>query len=427
MRTDRRYDPRERGLADPSMWSLDNTIQRYAWGSRTALATLQGRPGPTPEPEAELWMGAHLRAPSRLRADGRTLSQAIEDDPEGMLGAAVARRFGPRLPFLLKVLAAAEPLSLQAHPDAARAREGFDAEDAAGIPRDAPHRRYADPWAKPELVCALGPFVALCGFRALEDTRALLDALAVPGLRALCEPLWIRPEPEGLAASVHALLTMADPAPLVRELVAAAEHPGPGGERWPRELEWIRRIAARHGGDRGVAVALLLELVELRRGEALFLSAGNLHCYLEGTAVEIMGASDNVLRGGLTPKHVDVPELLRVLDFHAGPVPIRRARPISEHEAIYDSPAPDFALSCIELPAGARWSAPVAGPELLLCVEGRVRLLADAEGPAAALELSAGESAFVGAATPSRSVQAELAATMFRATVGGGSITDPTD
>jgi mannose-6-phosphate isomerase len=408
------------------MWSLDNTIQRYAWGSRTALAALQGRPGPTPEPEAELWMGAHPRAPSRLRADGRTLLQAIDEDPDGMLGAAVARRFGPRLPFLLKVLAAAEPLSLQAHPDAVRAREGFGEEEAAGIPRDAPHRRYADPWAKPELVCALGPFVALCGFRARPESRALVDALAVPRLRALAEPLWSRPDREGLAATVHALLTMAEPAPLVSELMVAAEHPGPAAARWSRELSWIRRMGAKHGGDPGVAVALLLELVELARGEALFLAAGNLHCYLEGTAIEIMGASDNVLRGGLTPKHVDVPELLRVLDFHAGSVPIVRARSISEHEASYDAPTPDFVLSCIELPAGARWSAPLAGPELLLCVEGRVCLVADTASPAAELRLCAGESAFVGAATLRRSVRAEVAATVFRATVGALAASDPT-
>lgn len=397
------------------MWSLDNTIQRYAWGSRTALATLQGRASPTPEPEAELWMGAHPRAPSRLRDDGRTLLQAIDADPQGMLGAAVVQRFGPRLPFLLKVLAAGEPLSLQAHPAAARAREGFAEEDAAGIPRDAPHRNYADPWAKPELVCALGPFVALCGFRALPESRALLESLGVPALRAAAEPLWSRPEREGLAATLHALLTMAEPAPLVRELLAAAERPGPAVERWPQELAWTLRLARRHPGDAGVAVALLLNLVELARGEALFLAAGNLHCYLEGTAVEIMGGSDNVLRGGLTQKHVDVPELLRVLDLCAGPVPIRRATPISAHEQRYDAPTPDFALSRVELGAGQRWSAPVAGPELLLCVEGRVHVEA---GPGPVLALGPGESAFVGANTPARTVAAEAAASLFRATVG---------
>jgi mannose-6-phosphate isomerase len=400
------------------MWSLDNTIQRYAWGSRTALADLQGRPSPTAEPEAELWMGAHPRAPSRLSGDGRTLLRAIEDDPAGMLGPAVVQRFGPRLPFLLKVLAAAEPLSLQAHPDAARAREGFAEEDAAGIPREAPHRNYADPWAKPELVCALGPFVALCGFRTLPESRALVEALGVPALRSLAEPLWSRPEHEGLAATLHALMTMAEPASLVAEVLAAAERSGPASARWPEELAWVRELGRRHRADAGVVVALLLNLVVLSRGEALFLSAGNLHCYLEGTAVEIMGGSDNVLRGGLTPKHVDVPELLRVLDVHAGPVPIRRAASISTHELRYDAPTPDFALSRLELPAGARWSAPVSGPEVLLCVEGRVHV--DGEhGPG--LALAPGQSAFVEATTPARTVRAETAATLYRATVGSPS------
>jgi mannose-6-phosphate isomerase len=399
------------------MWRLENTIQRYAWGSRTALAALQGRPSPTGEPEAELWMGAHPRGPSRLCDDGRTLLQAVDEDPGGMLGALVMQRFGPRLPFLLKVLAAAEPLSLQAHPDAARAREGFGEEEAAGIPRDASHRNYADPYAKPELVCALAPFVALCGFRAVADTRALVDALAVPSLRAVAEPLWSRPEREGLAATVHALMTMAEPAPLLQAVLAAAGRPGPvAAARWHRELAWVGRLGQRHAGDAGVVVALLLNLVELSRGEALFLSAGNLHCYLEGTAVEIMGSSDNVLRGGLTPKHVDVPELLRVLDCHAGPVPVRCARPISAYEAVYDAPTPDFALSRIELSTGERWTAPVAGPELLLCVEGHACLEADVPEPRT-LALAPGDSAFVPASRAGRAVRAESSAMLFRATV----------
>lgn len=397
------------------MWRLDNAIQRYAWGSRTVLATLQGRPSPTAEPEAELWMGAHPRAPSRLVDDeGRSLLAAIEDEPTSMLGEAVRQRFGSRLPFLLKVLAVAEPLSLQAHPDAARAAAGFREEDDAGIPRDAPHRSYADPYAKPELVCALEPFVALCGFRAVADTRTLVDALAVPALRARAEPLWTQAAPQALATVVRELLTMADPGPLVRAVLEATGRPVSSRERWARERHWIHRLGEHHPDDAGVVVALLLELVELAPGEALYLSAGNLHCYLEGTAVEIMGGSDNVLRGGLTPKHVDVPELLRVLDLHDGPVPILHPRPVGAYEAVYEAPAPELALSRIELPSGARWSTAVAGPQVLLCVEGAVRL----EGPDAALTLRAGESAFVPASCPALSARAERASRLFRATVG---------
>ncbi|MCX4245129.1 mannose-6-phosphate isomerase, class I [Paraliomyxa miuraensis] len=397
------------------MWRLDNAIQRYAWGSHVALATLQGRPVPTAEPEAELWMGAHPRAPSALVGDGRSLLAAIESEPEAMLGASVLRRFGSRLPFLLKVLAAEQPLSLQAHPDAERARSGCAEEDAAGIPREAPHRNYPDPHAKPELVCALGPFVALCGFADVERTKGLIDTLGVPSLRAIADGLWTKAPSEALAEIVRRLLTMPEPGPLVDAVARAAARPGAGGDRWQREREWVRRLAERHPTDAGVVVALLLELVELRRGEALYLSAGNLHCYLEGTAVEIMGGSDDVLRGGLTPKHVDVPELLRVLDLSAGTTRRVLPRAVSDHEAVYDTPALEFALSRIELPAGSSWSASSQGPEVLLCVEGRVRL----EGtPDPVLLLSQGDSAFVPASQPEYRARPITDATLFRATVG---------
>ena len=396
-----------------TMWCLHNTIQRYAWGSHEAIARLQGRAVPTTEPEAELWMGAHARAPSRLgSAAGRSLLEAIEADPEAMLGSRVRERFGPRLPFLLKVLAAAEPLSLQAHPDQERAREGFMREDVAGIDRAARHRNYRDPHAKPELVCAMEPFVALCGFRAVEDTRALIDALGVAALRERAEPLWTQPPGEGVAAVVHDLLTMPEPGPLVDAVVEAAADRT--SQSWEREREWTVRLGERYRGDPGVVVALLLNLVELQRGDALFLSAGRLHCYLEGTAVEIMGGSDNVLRGGLTPKHVDVPELLDVLDRRAGPVPIIRSRGVGEHEAVYDTPSPAFRLSRVELSSGACWRAEVRGPEVLLCVEGTAEIRAGA----GQLELSVGHSAFMPGARSSYEVRSEEHASLFRASVG---------
>ncbi|MEM9455440.1 MAG: mannose-6-phosphate isomerase, class I [Myxococcota bacterium] len=403
------------------MWRLRNTIQRYAWGSRDAIAGLQGRPVPTEQPEAELWMGAHARGPSTLVGDGdRSLRDAIEAEPEAMLGAICRERFEGRLPFLLKVLAAAEPLSLQAHPDQARAREGFEREDAAGVERDAPHRNYRDPYAKPELVCALGPFAALCGFRSIEDTRALVEALAVPALRACAEPLWSMPPGPAVATVVGDLLTQPQPGPVVDAVVEAAARRSDGP--WARERAWVVRLGERYPGDPGVVVAMLLNLVELRAGEALFLSAGRLHCYLEGNAVEIMGSSDNVLRGGLTPKHVDVPELLDVLDRHVGSVPVLRPRAISEHEAIYDTPATAFTLGRIELRAAEHWSAVPRGPEIVLCTAGEVRL----DHGARSVSLGPGDSAFVPASSlpyvartePGVRSEATLGATLFRATVG---------
>jgi len=396
------------------MWCLHNTIQRYAWGSHEAMARLQGRPGPTAEPEAELWMGAHAKAPSRLvepRVRARSLLDAIEAEPVAMLGAAVHARFGPRLPFLLKVLAAAEPLSLQAHPDAAQAERGFAREEAAGIDRAAPHRSYRDPHAKPELVCALGPFVALCGFRAVDQTRALVEALGVPELRRRAEPLGSQPGGEGLAAVVSDLLTDPDPRPLVDAVVEAAAKPG---DAWARERAWVVKLGEHYPGDPGVVVAMLLNLIELSSGEALYLSAGQLHCYLHGTAVEIMGGSDNVLRGGLTPKHVDVPELLAVLDRHAGPVPVLRPEPVSAMEATYETPAPVFGLSRLELPAHARWLGTPRGPEVVLAIEGVAHLY----GPAEEVMLEPGASAFVPGSTPRYEIHAPSGARLFRATVG---------
>ncbi len=400
------------------MWRLHNTIQRYAWGSHEAIATLQGRPSPSDEPEAELWMGAHARAPSRLGDAGeRSLLEAIDADPEAMLGDEGTRRFGPRLPFLLKVLAAAQPLSLQAHPDDERAREGFAREDAAGIDRGARHRNYRDPYAKPELVCAMGPFVALCGFRTVEDTQALIDTLGVPALRERAEPLWSQPAGDGVAALVRDLLTMSEPAGLVDAVVKAAARGT--DERWALERSWTVRLGERYPGDPGIVVALLLNLIELSAGEALFLSAGQLHCYLEGTAVEIMGGSDNVLRGGLTPKHVDVPELLDTLDRSTGPVPVVRPRAVSDHEAVWDTPSPAFMLSRVTVSDGATVTLTGRGPEILLCTTGEVQV----RGQEQALTLRAGDSAFIPGSRSSYALASGDGGTVFRASPGRSSDT----
>jgi len=401
------------------VWRLDNPIRHYAWGSRTAIAKLQGRSAPTAEPEAELWMGAHPGAPSRrIDAGGGSLLSAIEAAPHDALGADSLDRFGPRLPFLLKVLAAAEPLSLQAHPDANQACEGYDREQREGIALDAPQRSYRDPHDKPELVCALEPFAALCGFRALARTRALLDALAVPSLRASAEGLWAEDEGEGLAAVVGDFLTKAEPAPQVEAVVEACRREARREGPWQRTCAWVVRLGERYPGDAGVLVALLLELIELRPGEALFLGPGRLHCYLEGTAIEIMGSSDNVLRGGLTRKHVDAAELLRVLSFESGPASIVRPHEASSVEATYRTPSAAFALSRVELSAGQRWSATVSGPEIVLCVDG-VAVLDD--GVDAPLTLEAGASAFVPGSRASYEARASTGVTLFRATTGPSS------
>ena len=270
----------------------------------------------------------------------------------------------------MKVLAADTNLSLQAHPSAAQARAGFAAEEAAGIPRDAPQRNFPDPNHKPELVCALTTFDALCGFRALEATGELLSTIATPALDAVRERLTGSAPAPALAATLEWLLGL-DPRAAARlvDAVGAAVATGPAPTAWRREWALVPHLAARHPGDAGVITALLLNLVTLETGDAVFLGAGNLHAYLGGTAVELMANSDNVIRGGLTPKHVDVATLLRIVDTEPSSPEILHP-PTVDGVADYEAPVAEFGLARIEL-AGAG-SVTVEGPAVLLCVEGAV-------------------------------------------------------
>ncbi|MEN9796661.1 MAG: hypothetical protein RL653_357 [Pseudomonadota bacterium] len=391
------------------MYLLRNSIQRYTWGSRTALAGLRGAPAPTAEPEAELWMGAHPLAPSEVAVGGawEPLDRAIAGAPEAWLGQAVFQRFGGKLPFLLKVLAAAEPLSLQAHPSRPQAEAGFADEEARGVPITAPHRNYKDANHKPEILCALTPFEALYGFRAVEQTLDLLRALDVPSLGPFIDTLASSPGPGGLRAVFEALFSLdaTSSAALVSSVVSAcARHGGP----WAAECRWVGRMSELYPGDVGLVVVLLLNRVSLQPGEAVYLPAGNLHAYLEGVGVELMASSDNVLRGGLTKKHVDVPELLRVLDFSPIPPEPLRARRLGDEE-IYDTGTPDFRLS--RLSGELRSTLAGSSPQVLLCTWGSAVLRRGAQ----VLSLSRGGSAFIPAGPP---VEVEGAAEIYRATVG---------
>ncbi len=390
---------------------LTNAIQPYAWGSRTAIADLQGR-APSGGPEAELWMGAHPGAPSSLDRGG-TLATAIDEAPEAELGDKVVAAFGPRLPYLLKVLAADQPLSLQVHPTPEQARAGFDAEEALGIARDAAERNYRDPYSKPELIVALTSFVGLCGFRDAGELATLLDELAVPTLQVFAEALKASPDEAGVRALLAALLRWpeAGRAALVSEVVAACAALAPTASPFAEAYEWTARVGAGYPGDTGVVVVLMLNLVMLEPGEAVFLRPRTLHAYLHGVGVEIMAGSDNVLRGGLTPKHIDVDELLGLLDFSNGPIAATPQTSVSPAEQAWITPTPEFRLSRL-----TPQSEPVqlAGglPQILLCIEGSLALR-DGEQ---SLELSPGQSAFV----PASSAGVELTgpATVFRAIPG---------
>ncbi|MCW3814694.1 mannose-6-phosphate isomerase, class I [Micromonospora sp. DR5-3] len=337
---------------------LQGRIRDYAWGSRTAIAELQGRPVPSDGPEAELWLGAHPGAPATVDRDGTavSLTELLLAEPAHWLGERVVGRFGTRLPFLLKVLAADAPLSLQAHPDAEQARVGHAA--------DTERVNYVDPYHKPELLVALSEFEALCGFREPAESAAALAAFGVPALEPVVAAL--RTGPAGLREAVRLLLSW--PAAERAGLVAAvltAEVAGP-------DAVLARSLAVDYPADPGVLVALLLHHVRLAPGEAIWMPAGNLHAYLRGTGVEIMAASDNVLRGGLTPKRVDVDELLRVLRFEVLDEPVVAPVPVAPGVVTWPVPVDDFALHRVEVAGGPGVRLALPGPRVVLCRAGKL-------------------------------------------------------
>ncbi|MFC5250019.1 mannose-6-phosphate isomerase, class I [Streptomyces nigrescens] len=396
---------------------LANTVRPYAWGSTTALPELLGTT-PTGEPQAEMWMGAHPGAPSRIdRGAGPvSLAEVIDAAPEAELGADAVRAFGPRLPFLLKLLAAGSPLSLQVHPDRAQAEEGFADEERRGVPIDAGHRNYKDANHKPELIVALTPFDGLCGFRHPDRAADLLEGLGVDDLKPYVDILRATPEEDALREVLTAVLSAEHHAiagTVERTAVAADQLAAKGGPHADAYAAYAV-LAHHYPGDPGVLAAMLLNHVRLQPGEALFLGAGIPHAYLSGLGVELMANSDNVLRCGLTPKHVDVPELLKVVRFEAGDAGVLRPEDV-DGEEVYETPIDEFRLSRFVLAPGAA-PHPLASrtPQILLCTAGTVQLRDADDESAAGLTLAPGESAFVPAG---ERIALSGDGTLFRATV----------
>lgn len=391
---------------------MRGAIREYAWGSCTFIPELLGEPSPAERPQAELWLGAHPSAPSVV--GGRPLDELVAADPAGILGSQVVAAFGARLPFLVKVLAAERPLSLQVHPSADQAATGFAREEAAGIRLDDARRAYVDDWPKPELICALTELEAMCGFRPVAESRRLVATLARLGAERLAGYVTAVQKPADLRRLVEWLLTLDGRAGelLVDEVARACQRVD--GE-FAGSCRWGARLADAYPGDVGVVVALLLNYVRLAPGDALYLPAGRMHAYLRGAGVEVMATSDNVLRGGLTAKRVDVAELLAVLDVAPERVPVLRPR-TDGTQRVYRTDAPYFELSRVEVTAGgARLYG--GGPQILLCVEGSVRLRAGEFDGADHVVLSRGGAAFAGAATHGLDVQGR--GVLFRATVPG--------
>ncbi|MFD3506328.1 mannose-6-phosphate isomerase, class I [Nocardia sp. NPDC058666] len=405
------------------MRELVGALRSYAWGSRTALAQLCGRPVPSAHPEAELWFGAHPADPAHVVHEGatRSLVEVLADDPVRELGS-VANSFGTRLPFLLKILAAEEPLSLQAHPSSAQAKTGFERENRLGVALDSPLRNYRDDSHKPELVVALERFEALAGFRDPHRTVDLLRALDVPGLNVYAELLAAQPDSAGLRTLFTTWITL-PPAALAKLLPAVLEGcvrylSTKGEHEFGAEVRTALELAEVYPGDAGVLAALLLNRLTLEPGQALFLAAGNLHAYLRGVGVEIMANSDNVLRGGLTPKHVDVPELLHVLDFEPIDLPVIEPEPGGDGSVRYRTPAPEFALCRFDLDAD---DEPVvladAGPSIVLCTAGTVELSENGR----TLTIERGSAAWISAADTDIKARAVRGpAQLFSACVGDG-------
>jgi mannose-6-phosphate isomerase len=389
--------------------SISNTPRDYAWGARTGISDALGT-APSGGPEAELWLGAHPGSPSRIddpTVQARTLVDWIAAEPELTLANAYGSvdpiTGAPRLPFLLKILAAGGPLSLQAHPSSDVARRRFLEEDAAGVPRDSGVRNYKDPFHKPELIFALTEtFDALCGFREIEPTRAIVaeviqraDAagLDTEPLAELRNHLSGATE-QALAGTMQWLLETGDRAvvaAVIELIVAVAE--AAGGETHSLTYGTVIDLQREYPGDPGVVISMLLNRVRLQRGEVLYLPAGNIHAYLRGTGVELMAASDNVLRGGLTPKHIDVPELLDVLEFTPVPVPYLPAEALGNGVRLYRPDVPDFLLAVVER-AGEEHEASsftITGPAIAIATGGTLSIV----GAHSATTVSRGGSVFI--------------------------------
>jgi len=385
---------------------LKNTIQEYAWGSCTAIPELMGKPSPADQPQAELWMGAHPKAPSFVATgDGwKSLQKLLHEYPLEILGKKTAGKYHGKLPFLFKVLAAGKPLSIQAHPGADAAEEGFAREEMCGIPFDAPNRNYKDPNHKPECLCALTPFWGLCGFRNISEIASLLSQLCPESLGELLGLLQKKPQTRCLQVFFESMMQMSPQkqAEVVDEAVAHAQtlvHERP-------EYDWIVRLHLAYPSDIGVIFPVILNLIHLQPGEALYLEPGELHAYLNGVGIELMANSDNVLRGGLTSKHRDIGELMRILSFDEKNVEIILPENPYKYEGSYRTPAEEFELSVISPGVGDFYSGSTdRNVEILLCTDGEHRITET--GQTKSMTFAKGSSVLIPAAVSGYTIQGQ--------------------
>ena len=378
-------------MADVEAVRMQGVVQHYDWGGHNFIPDLLGAENSTRRPFAELWIGAHAKAPSLAEVGGllEPLDQWIAEAPEEILGAVASARFGGRLPYLFKILDVRKMLSIQAHPTLVQARSGFARENQEGIPLGANQRNYKDDNHKPEIGVALTEFWMLHGFRPLEEIARSFGEIPELGL--------LMPEfPQRLAAAGHDhavrrqllrqlygdLMTMPQERVdlllnrLLERLKAKPVKDKNSADYWALRAAENFPLPDGHR-DRGIFSVYLLNLVHLRPGQGTFQPAGVLHAYLEGVNVELMANSDNVLRGGLTTKHVDVPELLNILTFEGGSPHVLEGEQAGAHERVYRTPAEEFELSRIGLPPHGRFIGEATyGPQALLVLQGSATLTA---------------------------------------------------
>lgn len=374
-----------------SIFKLENVIQNYAWGSKHAISKLFGIQNPNDEPQAEIWMGAHPNGCSKIAATGELLSEVIAKDSKGMFGDYTAARFG-ELPYLFKVLAAETPLSIQVHPRKERAQQGFERENALGIALDAPNRNYKDPNHKPELVYALTFYKAMNGFRPIAEIIALFNEANISSLSQELAQLKLQPNSDSLKCFFSAIMSLegATKQFALEELYAAIERPAKTA--MSREaFQYVADFKQHYKDDIGLFSPLLLNTVELAPGEAMFLHAETPHAYVQGTGLEIMANSDNVLRAGLTPKYIDVPELIDNTRFEPiDPRHIKLEPVLKEGKLSYPIPVDDFGFDLLSATDEVK-SIYLRSAEILFCVEGEAVICANDEH----VTLRPGESVFV--------------------------------
>lgn len=405
---------------------LHPAVQNYDWGSPTALRRLKGERGAAPQPEAEFWYGVCGSASSTF-TDGTSLAERIRADPVGELGSFAV--LDSHLAFLAKIMAVEKPLSLQAHPPREIAELGFRAEEELHISRDSAVRNYPDPNHKPELVIALEEFQAFAGFRPVDESFALFDELGIdPSLLGLTRS---SASSASSASSDQRVLKQwcstlfslgshdsADAVGLIRSGASDYLDLNGGDGQWSGTIGTLKKLSEMYPSDPGVLVACLLSWIALKPGEALYVGPGQLHAYLSGLAVEVMANSNNVLRGGLTNKHVDSQELLKVLDF--SPVSRALGRRLGANSAVVDEvrfsvPMQDFAVTRYEVKSRVHnFTLNTRGPEMLICVRGSFAVVINGE----TFSVRSTEAAWLPASAGTVKISAESRTTLFR--VGSG-------